>query len=259
LLKRILSVKRSEVTQARRAKSLQLMKEELAKAPPTRNFTEAVRRKRPFEINLIGEMKRASPSKGMIRARLDPAAMAREFEKGGAKAISVLTEARYFKGSLTDLKDARAACGLPVLRKDFIVDEYQIYESRLAGADAILLITGLLPQKKLVSFMALARNLSLAALVEVHTLSELKRVLATDAPIIGINTRNLTNLKVDASVAVELRPQVPPERIVIYESGIEGVKQMDELREMKFDSALVGDALMRARSPVALIHELLYP
>ena len=259
LLKKILSAKRSEISRARKVKSLQMLKEELARAPACRNFLEAIRRKRAYDINLIAELKRSSPSRGVMRPKLEVEAMARDFERAGATALSVLTDEKFFGGSMADIQRAKRACSLPVLRKDFIIDEYQLHETRLAGADAVLIIVRLHNQKKLESLIATARNLSLVTVVEVHSATELKRALATDTNVIGINTRDLATLKLEPGLARELRDKVPAGKIVICESGISEKTRVNELRELRFDAMLVGEALMRSRNPVELIHELLYP
>ncbi len=258
MLKRILATKRREVAEAKKRTPMQAMKEQLAKAPPTRDFRRAVKRTSAYEINLIAELKKASPVKGVLRSRFDPAALASEFEKAGASALSVLTDLKYFQGIMENITYAKASCGLPVLRKDFIVDEYQLYQSRLAGADAVLLIAMLLPQRKLKEFVRVASHLSLAPVVEVHTSAGLKRALDAGAEMIGINTRDLTRFKTDFEVAAELRPRIPPDRIVICESGIDSPRQIEKLRELKFDAVLIGESLMRSRTPHAFIHELFY-
>jgi len=257
-LKRILSMKRIEVARAKKATPQGGVVETLASAPPTRAFREAILRRRPYEIHIIGEIKKASPSRGVIRARVDVAETAREFERAGVSALSVLTDEKFFQGSLENLRLAKSASALPVMRKDFIVDEYQLYQARLSGADAVLLIVRLLPQRKLNAFVALARNLSLGALVEVHTAAELKRALDAGADMIGVNTRDLSTFKTDFAVAVELRPKIPPGRAAICESGIDSVRQIDVLRSLRYDAVLIGEALMRSRRPAQLVHELLH-
>ena len=203
-------------------------------------------------------MKKASPTKGVLRAKMDVTALSKEFETAGASAMSVLADSRFFQGSKANPKLAKQASSLPVLWKDFIVDEYQIYDARHNGADAVLLITRLLAQRKLKDFILLARNLSLDCLVEVHTAAEVKRAVDAGADIIGINNRDLGNFKVDFATARELRPRVPPGRITVCESGVDSVEQIHALREMKFDAVLIGESLMRARQPGKVIHELLH-
>lgn len=258
LLKRILAAKRSEAAKAERAVPILRLKESLAGAPPIRNFREAVTRRRPYQIHLIAELKKASPLKGVLRDNLDVAGLAKEFSKAGASALSILTETKFFQGAMEHVMQAKQACGLPALRKDFIVEEYQLFETRLAGADAILLIAGLLAQKKLKEFIATSRNLSLTPLVEVHSAAELKRALDAGADTIGINTRDLGTFKINFDVLTELRPKIPAGCVVIAESGVDSAKQIQMLRELRFDAVLIGEALMRSRRPLSFIHELLH-
>lgn len=258
LLKRILAAKRAETSATRKVTPLATLKDLLAKAPPVRNFRDAILRRRPYEIHIIGELKKASPTKGVLRAKLDVPALAKEFEQAGVSALSVLTDQKFFQGSIENLKLAKGACELPVLRKDFVVDELQLYESRLVGADAVLLIVQLLAQQKLKEFMVLARNLSLTALVEVHTATELKRALDAGADTIGVNTRDLATFKTDFQVASDLRSKIPAGVAAVCESGVDSAKHIETLRDLRYDAVLIGEALMRARSPRALIHELLH-
>ncbi|MEK7476777.1 MAG: indole-3-glycerol phosphate synthase TrpC [Candidatus Coatesbacteria bacterium] len=258
MLKRILSVKRGEVARAKKGMPQGGVVEALASAPPTRAFREAILRRRPYEIHIIGEIKKASPSKGVFRAKVDIAGTAREFEDAGVSALSVLTDEKFFQGSLENLRLVKGASSLPVLRKDFIVDEYQLYQSRLSGADAVLLIVRLLPQRKLKEFVTLARNLSLGALVEVHTSAELKRALDAGADMIGVNTRDLSTFKTDFAVAKELRPRIPPDRAAVCASGIDSPRQIEVLRTLRYDAVLIGEALMRTRKPAQFVHELLH-
>ncbi len=258
LLRRILSTKRSAVSEAKKQVPLQQLKERLVKAPPTRNFKVAITRRGAYDLRLIAELKKASPVKGVLRPKFEPALLAREFEAAGAAALSVLTDSKFFQGSMEYVAQAKASCSLPVLRKDFIIDEYQLYETRLAGADAVLIITQLMAQKKLRECIQTAMNLSLTPLVEVHTAAELKRAIDAGAEIIGINTRDLIKFKVDFEVAGALRPKVPADRLVVCESGVESSRQIDRLRELKFDAVLIGESLMRSRNPHGLIHELFF-
>ena len=258
LLKRILAAKRAETAAVRKVTPLTALKELLAKAPPVRNFREAILRRKPYEIHLIAELKKASPVSGVLRAKMDVPALAREFEEAGASALSVLTDAKFFQGSIDNLKQAKAACELPALRKDFVVDELQLYESRLVGADAILLIVRLLAQQKLKEFIVLARNLSLTAIVEVHAEVELKRALDAGADTIGVNTRDLGTFKTDFGVAAALRSRIPAGVAAICESGVDSAQQIETLRELRYDAVLIGGSLMKARSPRTFIHELLH-
>lgn len=197
-------------------------------------------------INIIAEIKRASPSKGVINDKIDVAEVAKSYEKGGACAISVLTEEDRFKGSLEDLKTARNSVSLPVLRKDFIFDEFQIYEAAEAGADAVLLIAAMLDDKDLENLYALAENLGLDALVEIHSLQELERVKIIGAKIIGINNRDLHSFKVSLDVSRKLIKHAPENALMITESGISTKDEILELRELGFNGFLVGETLMRS-------------
>ncbi|MCW5959329.1 MAG: indole-3-glycerol phosphate synthase TrpC [Pyrinomonadaceae bacterium] len=207
-------------------------------------------------INIIAEFKRASPSKGIINDRLAPEAVAKNYKDGGACAISVLTEEDRFKGSLQDLKVIRNAVDLPVLRKDFIFDEYQIYEAAEAGADAILLIAAMLGDSDLRNFYSIAENLGLDALVEVHTKEELERVKKTEAKIIGVNNRDLHTFKVSLDVSRELIKHAPEKALMITESGITSKDEISELRELGFAGFLIGETLMRSGNAAAELGRL---
>lgn len=202
---------------------------------------------RANRINIIAEIKRASPSKGVINAETDVAAAARAYEAGGACAISVLTEEDRFMGSLADLRVARDASKLPILRKDFVFDEFQIYEAADAGADAVLLIAAMLDDEPLEKLFHLAENkLGLDVLTEVHTLEELTRVKKINASIIGINNRNLQSFRVSLDVSRELSRHAPPDALLVAESGISAKEEIDELKKLGFSGFLIGESLMRA-------------
>jgi indole-3-glycerol phosphate synthase len=209
-------------------------------------------------LRLIAEVKRASPSRGVIRADFDPVKLARSYARGGAAAISVLTESNYFRGSQQDLESIkRALPHIPVLRKDFILKPYQIFESCAWGADAVLLIVAILDDNALEELAALTHALGMQCLVEVHNRSELKRALACDARIIGINNRDLDTMKVDINVTGQLRPPIPRGRLVVSESGIKGRDEVQKLKEWKINAMLVGEALVSADNVAAKIKELL--
>ncbi len=199
-----------------------------------------------WTLALIAEVKRASPSAGLIAANFDPVAIATRYEAAGANAISVLTDEPFFQGHLDHLRAVRGAVGLPILRKDFVLDEVQIYEAAAAGADAILLIVAALPQEDLVRLLDVATVCQLDTLVEIHTLAELDRALDTDARIIGINNRDLTTFKVDLAVTETLSEQVPPGILLVSESGIRTAEDSRRLRTCGADAILVGEALMRS-------------
>jgi len=220
--------------------------------PPARDFPAALRSDPPA---IIAEVKRASPSAGAI-ADVDPAATARVYEAGGAAAVSVLTEPHHFHGSLSDLRAVRLACRLPVLRKDFLVHPAQVIESRAAGADAALLISACLSQAELEAMLATAADVGVAALVEVHSDPDLAKALAAGAPIVGVNARDLETLDVDEEGALALVARIPPERTVVFESGISRPEQVRRAVEAGASAVLVGEALMRAADPAAKVREL---
>jgi len=221
---------------------------------PLRDFAAALR---SGAVAVIAEIKRRSPSQGVLRPELDPAEMAREYERHGAAALSVLTEARFFGGSDADLRAARAAVELPVLRKDFVVDEYQIREAWALGADAVLLIVRALTEQELGRFLELAGELGLAALVEVHTEVELKRALACGASIIGVNSRDLSTFAVGLDAALRLRDRIPAGRTAVAESGIASREDVLRLVAAGYEALLVGEALLRAPHPGRKLAELL--
>ncbi|MGB7589270.1 MAG: indole-3-glycerol phosphate synthase TrpC [Solirubrobacterales bacterium] len=207
-------------------------------------------------LSLIAEFKRRSPSAGQISSTATVAEQVRAYERGGATALSVLTDERHFSGSLDDLRAARAACDLPILRKDFMVDPYQLYEAAVNGADAVLLIVRILDDEDLRSMFEQARGLDLDCLVEVHDTSELERALQLDADVIGINNRNLDEGTVDVATTYELMPDVPAGKTVVAESGISSPAELEELERVGVDAVLIGQALMSAPDPEALAREL---
>ena len=247
VLDEILRHKRKEV-----AKRRAVLPHPGVRAEAIRDFAAALRRS---GVAIIAEFKRSSPSRGVISDRLSPAEAAAAYERGGAAALSVLTDERYFGGSLQDLRDARAACSLPVLRKDFIIDEWQLQESAAAGADAVLLICAALGDD-LETMAAAARDLGLATLVEAHDAVEVGRAIAAGATVIGVNNRDLTTFKVDLDTTRHLRPLIPPDRIVVSESGVSTAEDMRALAALGVHAALVGEALMTAPDPAAKTREL---
>jgi indole-3-glycerol phosphate synthase len=206
---------------------------------------------------LIAEVKGASPSAGAIRPEFDPAEIARGYEDAGAAAISVLTDARYFRGADAHLVGVRRAVEVPVLRKDFVIDPYQVYEARALGADAVLLIVAILSPAALGDLQGVAHELGMAAVVEVHTNSDLEGALAAGAPLVGINNRNLDTLEVTLDPSRRLRPRIPDGVTVVAESGIESRAQVQEMERLGMHAVLVGTALMRAPDPAARVRELL--
>jgi indole-3-glycerol phosphate synthase len=250
-LERIVAAKRAEVIAAK--KRLPDVEAQARQASKVRDFVGALRAKRPA---VIAEIKRASPSKGVLRADFDPAAIARSYELGGAACMSVLTDREFFQGSPEHLTMARSACSLPALRKDFVIDPYQVFESRVLGADCILLIAACLEGPQMRELERLAHELDMAVLVEVHDAAELERALELKTPQIGVNNRNLRTFETRLETTLELLPRIPQDRIVITESGILGPADVARMREHGVHTFLVGEAFMRARDPGAALREL---
>ncbi len=250
ILDRILARKREEVAASRLAVPFAEMQARAAAAPPPRDFVAALRAKitvgRPA---VIAEIKKASPSKGLLRTDFDPAAIARGFEAGGAACLSVLTDRDFFQGANDYLAQARLACGLPVLRKDFIVEPYQVFESRALGADCILLIAAALARQDMQGLEAAAHALGMAVLVEVHDAAELESALALRTPLLGINNRDLRSFRTSLQTTLDLLPGIPDGRIVVAESGISGAADVSMLMARGVPVFLVGEALMRAPDP----------
>jgi indole-3-glycerol phosphate synthase len=253
VLDRIVDDTRAEVDRRRDAVPLSTLEATLAERPERRPFAEALLRP---GVSLIAEHKRRSPSAGDIRAGATVADVVRAYERGGATALSVLTEPFHFGGGLEDLREARAAATLPVLRKDFIVDPYQVYESAAAGADAILLIVAALDVPELESLLAEARALDLDVLVEVHDERELELALEIDADVLGINNRSLADFSVDVERTYELLSDVPAGKTVVSESGFSTREQLDDLERVGVDAVLIGETLMRAQDVEDVVREL---
>jgi indole-3-glycerol phosphate synthase len=246
ILDEIVAWKRVEVARQARDRALEAVREAAASAPVPRDWIGALRRP---GVSLIAEVKRASPSAGALRPGVDSAALAAEYAAGGAAALSVLTDARYFRGSLDDLCAARAATSLPALRKDFTVSSYQLYEARAAGADAVLLIVAVLDDEALAELYKLAQALGMAALVEVHNEAELRRALAIEPRVVGVNNRDLHTFQVDLATTARLRPCIPGEVVLVAESGVHVPADVAQLAEIGADAMLVGEALVRAAQP----------
>jgi indole-3-glycerol phosphate synthase len=244
ILDKIMLYKREELPKRKREFTEATLRAALFIAPPPRDFAAALRQP---GVSLIAECKRASPSKGLLRNAYDAVALAKEYEANGARAISVLTDARFFQGKIDDLAAVRQAVKVPVLRKDFIFDPYQIIEARAAGADAILLITSLLPGKTLRNLRLEAERLGMQALVEVHDEAELEHALASGAKIIGVNNRDLRTFEVDFNTTGRLRALIPPDKILVSESGIHSSADVRQLAKMGADAMLVGERLVRAK------------
>jgi indole-3-glycerol phosphate synthase len=249
ILERIVATKRAEVDAARK----RVPAVDLARAPALRDFEGALRAKKPA---VIAEIKRASPSRGILREHFDPAAIAKTYEKSGAACMSVLTDSRYFQGESAHLVAARAACSLPALRKDFIIDPYQVPESRALGADCILLIAACLTTAQMQELETLAHGLGMAVLVEVHDGEELERALRLRTPLLGINNRNLRTFDTRLETTLDLLARVPGDRTVITESGILSRADVARMRESGVHAFLVGEAFMRAEDPGAALKAL---
>ena len=254
MIEELVEAARAGVERRRAQVPLEDLESRLGERPEQRPFGEALTRP---GLSVIAEFKRRSPSAGEIRDGAEPAELARAYEEGGAAALSVLTDEAHFGGSLSDLTEARAACELPLLQKDFIVDRYQLYEAALAGADAILLIVAALDRDRLAELHDEARSLDLDCLVEVHDEPELETALTVDADVIGINNRNLEDFSVDIQTTFELITDVPAGKTAVSESGIADRTTLEELERVGVDAVLIGEALMRAEDPAAKVRELL--
>ncbi|MBL8392156.1 MAG: indole-3-glycerol phosphate synthase TrpC [Candidatus Accumulibacter sp.] len=250
ILDRILAVKRDEVAAAQARVPLGELRASAETAPPVRPFVGSLRRRiAAGEAAVIAEIKRASPSRGVLRADFRPAGIAASYQRHGAACLSVLTDRQFFQGSPGFLQEARAACELPVLRKDFLVDPYQLYEARVMGADAVLLIVAALDLPALRDFEAIADGLGMAVLVEVHDRSELDRALQLATPLLGINNRNLRSFAVSLQTTLDLLPEIPADRLVVTESGILARADVRLMRAHGVHAFLVGEACMRAEEP----------
>jgi indole-3-glycerol phosphate synthase len=256
VLDEIVTTKRAELALLRQSEAFDTIRRAAAEAPSARDFAGALR-SHDGRVTVIGEIKRRSPSKGDLAPDLDPGATAKAYEAGGAGALSVLTDRAYFGGSADDLQAARDAVTIPVLRKDFVIDESQVYESRAIGADALLLIVAALPDDaQLRGLSELAAEVGLAALVEVHDERELDRALAAGAGIVGVNARDLTTFGEDLGVSVRLASRIPPPVIAVAESAVRSGGSARRMADVGYDAVLVGEALVRSPDPTALVHEL---
>lgn len=270
ILKKILAVKTEEIAAAQAAKPLAAIRSEAQSAPPPRDFTGAIRAKLAAgKSAVIAEIKKASPSKGLLRENFNPGEIAKSYAQNGAACLSVLTDAQFFQGAPDYLKQARAACQLPVLRKDFMLDAYQVYEARAMGADAILIIVaafqastdgqvakGGIPAMR--ELEAIAHDLGMAVLVEVHDAAELDAALQLDTPLIGINNRNLRTFETRLETTLDLLPKIPADRIVVTESGIHKPEDVVLMRSHAVNAFLVGEAFMRAEDPGAELERLFF-
>ncbi|TXH71430.1 MAG: indole-3-glycerol phosphate synthase TrpC [Thiothrix sp.] len=250
ILQKILQTKQQEINERSAQISLDQLREQAANADPVRGFLRSMQTKIQLgQAAVIAEIKKASPSKGVIRADFDPPAIAQSYAKAGAACLSVLTDAQYFQGHEDYLKAARAACSLPVIRKDFIIDPYQIYEARAIGADCVLLIVSALSDQQLSELYELATSLSMDVLIEVHDRAELLRTLPLNAPLIGINNRNLRTFATSLNTTLDLLAEVPSDTLLVTESGIHSQADVKLMRDHHVNAFLVGEAFMRAPDP----------
>jgi len=253
VLERIVAAKRAEVARARAQAPLAMVQARARAASPARDFVGALRARRPA---VIAEIKKASPSRGVLREEFDPAAIARSYERAGAACLSVLTDREFFQGAADHLVAARAACALPVLRKDFVIERYQVFESRALGADCILLIAACLTSAEMNELEQSAMDLGMAVLVEVHDANELEAAAKLKTPLIGINNRNLRTFETRLETTLALLPQVPRGRIVVTESGILAATDVQRMRGAGVETFLVGEAFMRAADPGTALQDL---
>ena len=255
ILDTIVAHKRIELEDDKQRMPLDTLKRKIQDLPPTRDFRAAL--STPNCIHLIAEVKKKSPSKGIIREDFDPVGIARTYAENGASAISVLTDRAFFAGELAYLTAIREAVTLPLLRKDFTIDPYHIYQARLAGADAVLLIVSILTLAQLREFAEIARSLGLASVVEVHTEAELELALAGGAGIVGVNNRDLNTFHTDIATTFHLRDSIPTDKVVVSESGINTNKDVTKLKEAGINAILVGESLMRSPNIGDKVRELL--
>lgn len=255
ILDEIVTTKRREVDAGRRRMPIEELEAQALEAPPARSFREAL--VGPGPIRLVAEVKKASPSAGVIRADFDPIAIARAYQAHGAACVSVLTDVPYFQGHLSYLARVRAAVVLPLLRKDFLIDEYQVVEARVAGADCVLLIAEILDDEALRRLLDRARSLGMDALVELHDATQLDRVLAAGADLVGINNRDLRTFVTDLEHTLRLRERVPPGVVLVSESGIRDRRDVERLEAAGVDAVLVGETLMRQADVGAAVAALL--
>lgn len=250
ILKTIIAAKQQEIALHKQKIPLTQLQEGISEALPTRDFIAAIRGKLALGLPaIIAEVKKASPSQGVIRPDFDPIAIAQNYTQAGAACLSVLTDEKFFQGSTAYLQQARAACALPILRKDFIIDPYQVYETRIMGADCILLIIAALSDSQLHELASLATEIGLAVLIESHNAAELQRALTISTPLIGINNRNLHTFTTDLNISLTLQKLIPSDRILITESGIHSSQDVALLRKHDINTFLVGEAFMRAPHP----------
>ena len=259
ILEKIVAVKREEIAAAKKKISLEAIREDAFSRVLTRDFEGALRRKiAQGEAAVIAEVKKASPSKGVLREDFIPADIAQSYAENGAACLSVLTDRQFFQGQPDYLKQARASCDLPVLRKDFMIDPYQVYEARAMGADCILLIAACLSDAQMAELEAVARSLDMAVLVVVHDAAELQRALKLKTPLVGVNNRNLRTFEVSLDTTLGMLKDIPEGKLLVTESGILKREDVQKMRAAGVHAFLVGEAFMRAADPGAALAELFH-
>ncbi len=256
ILSEILEHKRKELEELKKKNPLWELKKGIGLLPPPRSLLRAINSSLP-KTKIIAEVKKASPSKGFFRSDFDPVEIAKSYEEGGAVAISVITETHFFKGSFDFLSQIKRISTLPLLCKDFILEEYQIFEARVKGADALLLITSILEEKRLQDLLSCSQALGLEVIAEVHSIEDLEKVLPTEAKIIGINNRNLKNFTTDLNTTLELLREIPKERVIVSESGIKSREDILRLKREGVSAFLIGEALLKEREISQKLRELL--
>jgi indole-3-glycerol phosphate synthase len=257
ILQKILAAKRQEISEARAHRALSSLRSEAENLGGQRDFIGNLRERIALsQAAVIAELKRVSPSKGLLRENFEPAEIAASYERNGAAAVSVLTDANFFQGSSLDLVHAKSACYLPILRKDFIIDSYQVFESRAMGADCVLLIVACLEDALMVDLEAQAHALGMDVLVEVHSAAELERALQLKTPLLGVNNRNLRSFDINLGATLSLLGEIPPERLVVTESGISTPAHVQQMRAAGVNAFLIGEVLMRADDPGAALARL---
>ncbi len=257
ILDKILATKRTEIVTDQQQVPLGELKRQVVDVEPVRGFAAKLRQARVDGTAIIAEVKKGSPSKGIIRADFDPVAIASSYERGGASCLSVLTDEQYFYGSLDYLQQIRDVVNLPLLRKDFIIDPYQVYQARVAGADAILLIVSALEDQQILELAQLATELQLDTLLEVHDGAELERALVLPVDLIGINNRNLQTFETDLGVTEQLAGKIPANQVAIAESGIHSLADIVRLRQSGAGAFLIGESMMREGDVEGKLRELL--
>jgi indole-3-glycerol phosphate synthase len=253
-LDKIIKSKRILLDKSKTDCNISILEDLINKQPEVLNFKDSLKKQSPSDIRIIAEVKKASPSKGIIREDFNPLKIAMQYEANNAAAISVLTESEFFMGKLEFLKEIKNAVNIPVLRKDFLFDPYQIYEARANGADAVLLIAAILEKPLLDDLLSVVNDLSMNALVEVHTKDELEKVLQTDAEIIGINNRNLKTFETDIQISIDLMADIPKSKFIVTESGIKTKNDIQKLSKAGVDAFLIGETFMRADNPGEMLN-----